>query len=161
MDPHFRRPEEILAYRTLGQVLASKPRDLLAVAPADSVLSALNIMANRNIGLVVVLDGVKLVGVLSERDCVRRVVLAKKPVDATPVTEVMTREVVTVDLKHTFGDCLRLMDKHAVRHLVVVDGGKVFTVLSIRDLLREAVTHHASIIQELEKERLTIFTSTA
>ena len=90
-----------------------------------------------------------------------RVVLAKKSPEATPVADIMVRKVVTVDLAHTFADCLRLMHQHGIRHLPVVDGGKVVAVVSIRDLLSEAVTHHAKIIDELERERMQIFTSTA
>jgi CBS domain-containing protein len=73
----------------------------------------------------------------------------------------MVRQVITVDLAHTFADCLRLMHQHGIRHLPVVDKNKVVGVVSIRDLLSEAVAHHAKIITELELERLTIFTSTA
>jgi CBS domain-containing protein len=73
----------------------------------------------------------------------------------------MTREVVTVDSSHTYGDCLRLMHQHGIRHLPVVDGSNVIAVLSIRDLLREAVAHNARVIAELERERLTMFTSMA
>jgi predicted transcriptional regulator len=161
MDHPMRRPEEILAYRSLQQVLASKPLVLWTVGPADSVLTALQIMTDKNIGFLVVLEQGAMVGVLSERDCARRVVLAKKSLEATPVTDIMVRQVVTVGLAHTFADCLRLMHQHGVRHLPVVDQGKVVAVVSIRDLLSEAVTHHAKIIAELERERLTIFTSTA
>ena len=73
----------------------------------------------------------------------------------------MIRDVVSVDLKHTFADCLRLMHQHGIRHLPVVENGKAIAVVSIRDLLSEAVAHHAKVIAELERERLTIFTSTA
>ena len=73
----------------------------------------------------------------------------------------MVRDVVTVDFSHKFADCLRLMHQHKVLHLVVMDGGKAVAVISIRDLLGEAVTHHEKIIGELERERLTTFTSTA
>jgi CBS domain-containing protein len=160
MDPPIRRPEEILAYRSLQAILDAKPRALWTVSPSDGVLTALQIMADKHVGLVVVLEGDKLVGVLSERDCARRVVLAKKSPEATPVADIMVRNVVTVDLAQTFADCLRLMHQHGIRHLPVVDKGKVVGVVSIRDLLSEAVAHHAKIIAELERERLTIFTST-
>ena len=69
--------------------------------------------------------------------------LAKKPLETTPVSDIMTREVVTVDLSHTYGDCMRLMHQHRIRHLPVVDGGNVIAVVSIRDLLSEAVAHNA------------------
>jgi signal-transduction protein with cAMP-binding, CBS, and nucleotidyltransferase domain len=161
MDHPLRRPEEILAYRTLERILASKPRTLWSVAPAESVLAALQIMSEKDIGFLVVLDQGALVGVLSERDCARRVVVADKPLATTPVSEIMVRNVITVDLAHKFGDCLRLMHQHRIRHLPIMDGGKAIAVLSIRDLLSEAVTHNAKIIAELERERLMMFTSTA
>lgn len=161
MDSPIRRPEEILAYRPLRRILGSEPWALWTVGPADSVLTATRIMADKNIGFLVVLEKAALVGVLSERDCVRRVVLANKPPEATPVADIMVRSVVTVDLAYAFADCLRLMHQHGIRHLPVVDNGKAVAVISIRDLLSEAVKHHEKIIAELELERLTMFTSTA
>jgi len=161
VDHPIRRPEEILAFRRLQQILAAKPRTLWAVSPTDSVLSALQIMSDKDIGCVVVLDGDALVGIVSERDCARRVVLEKRSPEATRIAEIMVRNVVTADLSHTFADCLRLMHQHGIRHLPVIDNGRPITVVSIRDLLAEAVTHHARIIAELERERMTMFTSTA
>jgi CBS domain-containing protein len=161
MDNPIRQPEEILAYRPLRRILASKPRDLWAVTPTDNVLTALQIMVDKDIGLLVVMDRGTLAGVLSERDCARRVLLAKKSPESTSVAEIMVRNVITIDVGYTFADCLRLMHQHSIRHLPVIDNGKVIAVLSIRDLLNEAVTHNAKIINELERERLTIFTSMA
>jgi CBS domain-containing protein len=161
MENPIRRPEEILAYRTLRQILASRPRDLWSVGPTDSVLGALQIMNDKNIGFLPVLEGNRLVGVVSERDCARKAVLAGKPLEATTVADIMVRDVVTVDPMHTFGDCLRLMHRHGIRHLPVIEGDKVMAVVSIRDLLGEAVAHNAKIIAELERERLTMFISTA
>ena len=161
MDSPLRRPEEILAYRPLREMLGAKPRSLWSVAPADSAFSALQLMADKNIGFLVVLDKDAIAGVLSERDCARRLVLERKLPETTPVRDLMVREVVTVDPTHTFGDCLRLMHQHGIRHLPVVDRGNPIAVVSIRDLLSEAVAHHAKIISGLERERLESFTSTA
>jgi len=161
MDIPIRRPEEILAYRSLRLIPASKPKALWTVSPADSVLTALQIMAEKDIGLVVVMERDTLAGVLSERDCARRVLLAKKSPELASVADIMVRNVVTTDAEHTFADCLRLMHQHGIRHLPVVEHGQVISVVSIRDLLSEAVRHNAKIIEELERERLTIFTSTA
>jgi CBS domain-containing protein len=161
MDHPLRRPEEILAYRSLKQILAGKPRALWTVGPGDSALSAMRLMAEKNIGLVVVLEKGAIVGVLSERDCVRRLVLAGKSPEATPVADIMVRDVIKVDVASTFADCLRLMHDHRIRHLPVVEKGAAVGVISIRDLLSEAVAHHAKIIGELERERLTMTTSTA
>jgi predicted transcriptional regulator len=159
MDHPLRRPEEILAYRPLQRMLGPDPRPVWSVGPSDTVMAALRIMADRNIGFLVVLDNGKLTGVLSERDCARRAVLAKKPLDTTPVADVMVREIVTVDPSHTFADCLRLMHQHGFRHLPVMDKGRVIAVMSVRDLMGEAVEHHKRVIAELERERMTIFTS--
>jgi CBS domain-containing protein len=118
-------------------------------------------MADKNIGFLVVLERGAIVGVLSERDCVRRVIVANRLPETTPVADVMTRDVVTVELDHAFADCLRLMHQHGIRHLPVVANKRAVAVVSIRDLLSEAVRHHEQIINDLERERLTIFTSTA
>ena len=161
MDNLLRQPEEILAYRSLRRILASKPKTLWSVIPTDSVLAALQVMSEKDIGLVVVMERDNLAGVLSERDCARRVLLAKKSPETTSVADIMVRNVVTIEADHTFADCLRLMHQHGIRHLPVIDQGRVIGVVSIRDLLSEAVRHNAKIIEELERERLTIFTSTA
>lgn len=118
MNP-LRRPEEILAYRSLQQILAAKPRDLWTVGPRDNVLTALRLMAEKNIGFVVVMEAAAIVGALSERDCVRRLVLAGKSPEATPVADIMVRDVIKADLAHTFADCLKLMHTHGIRHLPV------------------------------------------
>lgn len=157
----IRRPEEILAYRSLQEILVSKPRELWTARPTDSVLSALQTMADKNVGFIVVLDQRRLVGVVSERDCVLRAVLAGKPLEATAVSDIMTRVVITVDIAQTFADCMRLMHQNGIRHLPVLDRGNVIAVVSVRDLLREGVAHNAKIIAELERERLSIFTSMA
>jgi len=159
MDHPIRRPEEILAYRSLERILASKPKDLWTVSPRDSVRAALRLMADKDIGFLVVVEQEVMVGVLSERDCARRTVLENKSLDTTTVADIMVADVVKASLTHTFADCLRLMHQHAIRHLPVLDKNKVVAVVSIRDLLSEAVAHHAKIIAELERERLTIFTS--
>jgi CBS domain-containing protein len=161
MDHPLRRPEEILAYRPLKQVLAAKPKALWTVDPKDSTLSAMHLMAEKNIGFLVVIEKQAIIGVLSERDCVRRLVLAGKSPEATPVAALMVRDVVKADVANTFADCLRLMHEHRIRHLPVTERGTLIGVISIRDLLSEAVAHHEKVIGELERERLTMLTSTA
>ena len=161
MNPSLRRPEEILAYRSLRQILGVDPWSLWTVAPGDSVLKALRIMADKNIGFLVVVEKAAITGVLSERDCVRHVIAANKPLEMTPVADIMIRDVVTVELDRTFLDCLRLMHRHRIRHLPVVANGKPVAVISIRDLLSESVKHHEKIIDELERERPNVFTSMA
>jgi hypothetical protein len=107
MDRPMRKPEEILAYRPLEQILASKPQALWSVGPADKVPAAIRVMADKNIGFLLVLDHGKLVGVLSERDCARRIVLSTKPLAETQVAEIMTRNVITRTASPTAcGSCI-------------------------------------------------------
>jgi predicted transcriptional regulator len=161
MDHPLRRPEEILAYRPLKQILAAKPRCLWTVGPTDSAIAAIRLMAEKNIGLVPVTERGAIAGVLSERDCLRRLVLAGRSPELTPVADIMVRDVIKIDLAKTFADCLKLMHLHGIRHLPVVENDTLITVISIRDLLAEAVAHHAKVITELERERMTMLTSTA
>jgi len=121
----------------------------------------MHLMADKNIGLLVVMENNAIVGVLSERDCVRRLVLAGRSPEATPVVDIMVRDVVKADIGNTFADCLNLMHAHRIRHLPVMENGVAIGIISIRDLLSEAVAHHAKVIGELERERLTKLTSTA
>jgi CBS domain-containing protein len=158
MDHPLRRPEEILAYRPLKQLL--KTSAVWTAGPADSVLVAARIMAEKNTGFLVVMENGKIVGVLSERDCIRRVLLVGKSPEVTPVADIMVRNVVKANLGDTFADCMRLMHTHSIRHLPVMDSDKVVGVISVRDLLREAVEHHTKVISELERERMTMLTST-
>ena len=161
MDHPLRRPEEILAYRPLKQILAAKPKALWTVGPRDNALSAMHLMADKNIGLLVVMENKAIVGVLSERDCVRRLVLVGKSPEATPVADIMVRNVVKADIANSFADCLKLMHEHQIRHLPVMENDDVVGIISVRDLLSEAVAHHTRVIGELERERLTMLTSTA
>jgi signal-transduction protein with cAMP-binding, CBS, and nucleotidyltransferase domain len=160
MPTSIRKPEEILAFRTLRELLQGKPRECWTVAPGDSVLKAAQLMDEKNIGCVVVTENGQPVGILTERDCVRRVMVAGKSAETTRVADIMVRDIIAVGPDHTFADCLRLMHRHGIRHLPVLEGRACTGVVSIRDLAAEAVSHHARIISELERERLQIFTST-
>jgi CBS domain-containing protein len=121
----------------------------------------MQLMADKNIGLLVVMEHRAIVGVLSERDCVRRLVLAGKSPEATSVADIMVRNVVKADIANSFVDCLKLMHEHQIRHLPVMENDDLVGLISVRDLLSEAVAHHARVISELERERLTMLTSTA
>ena len=151
----IKTPEQLLAYRPLKGLLAAKPNVVYSVRPTDSVLSALQLMADHGIGFLVVLDGARLVGVMSERDYARKVILRNKSSKDTMVRDIMTESVVTVTPEHTVPQCMTLMDQHGFRHLPVVESGVVIGVLSIRDLLKAMVAHHERLIRELETELVT------
>ena len=156
MPTLIRTPEALLAYRPLKELLAAKGAAVYSAKPSDSVFSALQVMADHGIGFLVVLDGNRLVGVVSERDYARKVILQNKSSKDTTVGELMTREVVTITSDHTIPECMALLNAHGLRHLPIVDGNTVIGVLSIRDLLKATVEHHQRLIREMETERMTI-----
>ena len=156
MEHPLKTPEQLLAFKPLKRVLAAKTPGAHAVAPNTSIFDALRLMADKEIGFLVVLDGARLVGVVSERDYARKVVLQGKASGNTPVQDIMTREVVSVGLAHTIPDCLALMNQHGLRHLPVIDADAVIGVLSVRDLLKEIVDHHERLIRTLELEKSTL-----
>jgi CBS domain-containing protein len=158
---HLKTPEEIVPFRTLAQILAAKPGGVHAVRPGDTAHAALVAMSEKRVGFLLVLDGDKIAGVLSERDYTRKLIPSGRTAQATPVSDLMTREVVSVTLANTVRECIGLMDRHGIRHLPVIDGNRIAGVISVRDLLREAVLHHDKVLQEMERERLTIFNSAA
>ena len=128
MDPHLRQPEEILAYRSLPRILASKPSALWTVGPSDTARAAMQLMADKHVGFLIVLEHGKMVGVVSERDFARRLLLAKKPPETTQVAEIMTREVISVDLTNPrsiipanrLNVCLQqLPEPNSRRHLAI------------------------------------------
>lgn len=156
MKHPLKSPEQLLAFKPLKRVLAAKTPGAHAVAPGTSIFDALRLMADKEIGFLVVLDGAKLVGVVSERDYARKVVLQGKASGDTPVRDIMTREVVSVGLGHTIPECMALMNEHGLRHLPVIDGDAVIGVLSVRDLLKEIVEHHERLIRNMELEKSTL-----
>ena len=136
--------------KTVAQLLALKPGGIVSIAPEVTVLDAVKLLAEKNVGAVLVIDGTRLVGMFSERDYARKVVLQGKSSANTPVSEVMTRDVVFVSPTHTNEDCMALMtDKH-VRHLPVVANDQVVGLLSIGDLVKDIISEQQFIISQLE-----------
>ena len=156
MESALKTPEQLLRYRPLAKILADKPAGAYAVGPDSPVLAAVQLMADRNVGFVLVEADAKLVGVVSERDYARKVILLGRSSKDTLVREIMTTSVVTVTLDRTVPECMALMHAGGFRHLPVVADGKTVGVLSIRDLLKETVAHHERLIREMELERLTM-----
>ena len=136
--------------KTVAQLLALKPGGIFAVAPQDTVLDAIKLLAEKNVGAVLVMEGTRLVGMFSERDYVRKVDLKGKSPAHTPVSEVMTREVVFVTPAHTNEDCMALMTDKRIRHLPVVADDQVVGLLSIGDLVKDIIFEQQFIINQLE-----------
>lgn len=131
---------------TVRQLLAAKRgAEVFAVAPDAAVIEAIRLMAEKGVGAVLVMQGTRLAGILSERDYARKVVLRDRASSTTPVRDIMTAEVVTVTPEQTADHCMRLMTDNRIRHLPVVEAGKVVGVVSIGDLVK-------AIIEEQQRE---------
>lgn len=156
MESPLKSPEQLLSYKDISQLLAAKSTGVVSAAPGSSVFDALQLMQDRDIGFLVVLDNDKLVGVISERDYARKVVLVGKSSRDTPVRDIMTETVLSVALSDSVPHCMALMTENRIRHLPVMEGSRVIGVLSMRDLLKEIITHHERLIRDMELERIAI-----
>src|ERR1039457_5100627 len=136
--------------KTVAQMLEHKPTGVISINPEASVLDALKLLAEKDVGAVLVMDGTRLAGIFSERDYARKVALKGKSSGDTPVSEVMTRQVVFVTLAQTNEDCMALMTQKRIRHLPVIDKDRVQGVLSIGDLVKDMISEQQFIISQLE-----------
>jgi len=136
--------------KTVQQLLESKRQGVAAVAPNTTVLEALRLMAEKEIGAVLVLEGESLAGIFSERDYARKVVLQGKASKDTPVREIMTEKVVCVRPEQTIEDCMGLMTDKRIRHLPVLQSKRVIGVVSIGDIVKEMLVEKEFVIQQLE-----------
>jgi CBS domain-containing protein len=134
--------------KTAKQLLEQKSSDIWSVTSRDSVIEAAKLMAEKGIGAVLVLDDRKLVGIVSERDYVQKVVL--DPVEDLLVREIMTRKVICVGPQQTSEECLALMSHKGIRHLPVMDGQVLLGVISIKDVVKDLVADKEFIIDQLE-----------
>jgi CBS domain-containing protein len=136
--------------KTVHQLLESKGRAIVSVSPDAKVIDALRVMADREIGAVLVVDEERLVGIMSERDYARKVVLKGKSSQETHVREIMTERVIYVRPQQTVPECMAVMTNKRVRHLPVLDGDRLVGVLSLGDLVKETISEQEFIIQQLE-----------
>jgi CBS domain-containing protein len=136
--------------KTVEQVLRGKNAELVAVGPDESVFDALALMARREVGAVVVLEAGRLVGILSERDYARKIILLGKASKDTPVREIMTPRVVCVTPATTVDECMALMTDKRCRHLPVLEGERVSGVVSIGDVVKHTIAEQQFIIEQLE-----------
>lgn len=136
--------------QTVRQFLHCKGHQIWWVRPQDSVFEALKVMADKNIGALLVLDSGGLVGIFSERDYARKVILKGKASKDIPVSEIMTTEVTCVEADQTIEDCMSLMTDHRIRHLPVTEKGKLVGVISIGDVVKSIISEQEFIIGQLE-----------
>ena len=136
--------------KTVAELLRAKPRRLIAVKPEDTVLEAIKVLARENVGAAVVMTGERLAGILSERDYTRKVVLQGRASNTTRVEEIMTANVVCVSPRTHARECMALMTEKNIRHLPVVDQGRVIGMVSIRDIVSDIIADQDFTIEQLE-----------
>jgi CBS domain-containing protein len=136
---------------TIGSVLKNKGENrILSIAPEQSVYKAIEMMAEYDIGALLVLSGHELVGILSERDYTRKGILMGHPSRETLVEQIMTTPVVSVSPQHSVDECLAMMTQHRIRHLPVLQDGIVVGLISIGDLVKWVISGHEQTIQALQ-----------
>ncbi len=135
---------------TVGHLLDRKGRAIHFVEPEDPVLEAIQLMANHHVGALLVMRGDELLGIVSERDYARKVILLGRSSSETPVGQIMSSPVITVSLDSTVDECMRLCTDQRIRHLPVVEGHRVVGVVSIGDLVKAVIHDQQQTIEQLE-----------
>lgn len=137
--------------RTVRQLLEAKSPDIYSVRPDAPVIEAIRLMAEKGIGAVLVMDGTRLAGIVSERDYARKVVLQGRASSDTPVSAIMTSELITVDLDDTVDRCMMTVTDRRIRHLPVVRDGHVEGVVSIGDLVKAVIEDQQLELDQLQR----------
>ena len=137
--------------KSVAQILKSKPvQAVLTIAPSDSVYYAVKLMAEKSIGALLVMEGEKIAGIVTERDYARKIVLMGRSSKDTPVRDIMTSEVMYVRPDQSNEECMALMTDNRLRHLPVLDQGKLIGLISIGDLVKDIISEQKFIIDQLE-----------
>ena len=137
--------------QTAADILHAKGKAVWSVKPGDTVLHALRVMAEHDIGAVLVIDGDRLAGIFTERDYARKVVLIGRSSRESAIRDVMTADLVCVEPGRFVGECMTLMTEHRLRHLPVVDGERVVGVISIGDLVKATIEDQEFTITQLQQ----------
>jgi len=135
---------------TVRDMIRKKGGEVFKITPQESVLEAMKLMAKHNTGAVLVMEGAEVRGILSERDCVRKMDLAGKTAKDTKVSEIMTSKVIHIEADKELEECMTLMINRNIRHLPVYDSNTLMGLISVRDVLREVVEVQKSMISQLE-----------
>jgi CBS domain-containing protein len=136
---------------SVGAILAHKGSAVWSIAPNATVFDAIQLMADKNVGALPVVENGKLVGIISERDYTRKVILKGKSSKETPVRDIMTLEPVTAHPSDSVSECMHVMTEKRVRHLPVIEGSEMIGLVSIGDLVRRIISAQTATIDNLEK----------
>jgi len=135
---------------TISEILSQKTSQVWTVSPETMVFDAIQLMADKNIGALLVTENGRLVGVMSERDYTRKIALKGKSSKQTPVREIITGNIISVCPSYTVEDCMRLMTEHRVRHLPVLSGDDIVGIVSIGDLVNWIISAQTTTIHQLQ-----------
>ncbi|ANO52943.1 CBS domain-containing protein [Woeseia oceani] len=135
--------------KLVKQLLDVKGRDVLSISPDATVLDAVKMMAEKSVGALIVMDGDQLLGIVTERDYARKVILKGRASDDTPVRDIMTADVVTTSSDSNVQSCMEQVTDSRIRHLPVVDNGKVTGIISIGDLVKAIIADQQDEIDQL------------
>jgi CBS domain-containing protein len=136
--------------KTVAELLRVKPARMVSVSPTQSVLEAIKVLAAEDIGAAIVMEGGRLAGIFSERDYTRKVILKGRSSDTTRVEEIMTPNVIVVTPRTRTRECMQLMSEKNIRHLPVVEEGRVIGMVSIRDIVSDIIADQDFTIEQLE-----------
>lgn len=136
--------------KTVAELLRLKPARVVKVSPEQSVLDAIKILAEQDVGAAIVMTGDRIAGIVSERDYTRKVILKGRSSDDTRVEEIMTANVIVVSPRTRARECMQLMTEKNIRHLPVVDEGRVVGMVSIRDIVGDIIADQDFTIEQLE-----------
>jgi signal-transduction protein with cAMP-binding, CBS, and nucleotidyltransferase domain len=136
---------------TVRDIIRKKGNDIWSIEPGATVYDAMQLLAEKKAGALLVMTGDQVGGILSERDCVRKVDLQGRTSRITKVNEIMTRDVISVQVSEQLEECMATMLEKNIRHLPVYDGTKLLGLISVRDVLREVVEVQKSLISQLER----------
>ena len=137
-------------YGTISEILVNKGNQAWSISPEETVFDAIQLMADKNIGALLVTHAGRLVGILTERDYTRKVALKGKSSKQTAVKEILSGHIIHVTPDHTVEECMRLMTEHRVRHLPVLENDHIVGVVSIGDLVNWIITAQSSTIHQLQ-----------
>ncbi len=137
--------------RRVKQILATKGNEIWSIEPDATVYDAIHLLAEKGIGALLVMEGDELIGVISERDYARQIILKDKSSRKTLVRDIMTSKVITSEPNQEIADCMSMMTEKRIRHLPVVEGGRVVGVVSIGDVIKAVIAEQRATIVDLEK----------
>jgi CBS domain-containing protein len=149
--------EQLMPFPTAAELVAAKSiKGVISAAPDTTVLAVMQLMADKHIGFLPVIANGVVAGVVSERDCARKVVLGQLAAGSTPVSTIMSAPVYSVPPQAKIPECIMLMHDKGIRHLPVMAAGEILGVLSVRDLMAALIVRHERLLRRFQEERLTL-----